>query len=73
MQNSNNVLNKIKKPNSNNNNNNVNNNKKINKKVQKKTLKDKRSTSQIFFGDIGKRNTLNKKNKKKFNFKQPYQ
>ena len=60
LQNSNNILNKIKKPN----NNNVNNNKKINKKVQKKTLKDKRSTSQIFFGDIGKRNTLNKKNKK---------
>ena len=63
LQNSNNVLNKIKKPN-NNNNNNANNNKKINKKVQKKTLKDKRSTSQIFFGDICKKNTLNKKNKK---------
>lgn len=61
IQNSNNILNKIKKRDNNNKDIDI---KTINKSAKKKNLKDKRSISQKYFTDISKKNTINKKTKK---------
>ena len=61
LQNSNNIISKIKKPNKANINIEKKNN---NKSVQKKKIKDKRSISQIYFGDISQKNENAKKGKR---------
>ena len=65
LHNTNNIINKNKNLNPNNNIKNVGN-KNLNKSAKKYNIKkDKRSISQNFFGNISKKNTINKKSKKK--------
>ena len=66
LQSSNNFFNKIKKANNNTNTNNTMkniDNKKLDKSGKKKALKDKRSISQKYFGDISKKKAVKKEKK----------